>query len=179
MRRVVLIAIALGIPLLWALAPNGRMPPPFGFDEPGRAKTFAGTLAETVREASDGFGPLRLDTETAIKLAAFPGLLAPLYPAVVALLLLAAPRWCAARRRWAWILEGVIVLLLTPIGGFWALFSLLILIPGAGSPPLYPTRWLLPGGAALAAIAAIWIGIARRGRIARFVLDLSKPADRL
>jgi len=170
MRRLVLIAIAIGVPLAWALAPNGRMPPPFGFDQPGEAKTFLGTLAETFEEARDGFGPLRLDLETAVKLAIFPALVAPLYPALLALRLLLAPPRLAAQRRWRWLLEGALVLLLSPLAAVWAILALSILLPGAGSPPLYPTVWLLPGLAMVAGLAAIIIGIAPHSRFARFVL---------
>jgi hypothetical protein len=170
MRRVVLFVIAVGVPLLWAFAPCGRMPPGFATDEPGQAKTFAGTLVEGAREIGEGRPQLRLDLETAMLLTAFPGLAAPLYPAILAARLLAAPRRLAARRRWAWLLEGILVLLLSPVGVFWATFALVILIPGASSPTLYPTLWLLPSFAALAGLTAIAIGIAPRGRIARFVL---------
>jgi hypothetical protein len=45
-----------------------------------------------------------------------------------------------------------------------------IAIPGAPEPTLYPILGLLPGFAALAALAAIAVGIFPRGRFARFVL---------
>jgi hypothetical protein len=170
MRRVVLITISLGIPLLWALAPYGRMPPGFAMDEPGEAKTFAGTLLEGAREIGEGSPRLRPDLESAMLLTLFPALASPLYPAAFALRLLAGPRRLAARRRWAWQLEGALVLLLCPVGVFWAALALVIAVPGASSPTIYPTLWLLPGFAMLAAAAAIAIGIGPRSRIARFVL---------
>jgi hypothetical protein len=59
---------------------------------------------------------------------------------------------------------------------FWAIFSLLILIPGAASPPTYLPLWLLTGCGALGGIAVLTIGIAPRGGIAGFVLGA--PAAR-
>jgi hypothetical protein len=150
------------------------MPPAFASDEPGRPETFASTLAEAVREARDGFGPLRTDLETAAKLAVFPALLVPLYPALLATRLLLAPRRLAARRRWPWLLEGGLLLLLSPLAAIWAVLALLIPLPGASSPPIYPTLWLLPGLSAAAGLAAIAIGIAPRSRFARFVLGVAR-----
>jgi hypothetical protein len=176
MRRLVLIAIAIAVPLLWAFVPYGRMPPGFGTDEPGRAKTFGGMLVPHPGRSEEG-PHLRLDLETAALLTAFPALAAPLYPAVFAIRLLAMPRRMAARRRWIWLLESSLVLLLSWEGIFWASFSLEIFIPGAGSSTLYPTLWLLPGFAALAALTVIAIGIMPRSRFAGFVLGAAaKPA---
>ena len=175
MRRAVLILIVLGVPLLWGFAPIGRMPPAFGMDEPGKAKTFADTFFEAIADAADH--KLRLDSDTAVAMTMFPGLLAPLYPSLFAALLLVAPRRLTARRRWVWLVEGVIVLLFSPIGALWAVLSLSILIPGAGAPSIGAPLWLLPGFAALGALAAIWIGIARPGRIAHFLLGQSGAAQ--
>src|SRR5262249_7358446 len=169
MRRLVLLAIAIAVPLLWALVPYGRMPPSFGTDEPGRAKTFGGLLIPQLGRSEEG-PHLRLDPETAAILTAFPALAAPLYPAGFAIPLLSTRRRMAARRRWMWLLEGILVLLLSWEGVFWASFSLEIFIPGASLPTLYPTLWLLPGFAALAALTAIAIGIVPRSRFARVTL---------
>src|SRR5262245_61372367 len=157
------------VPLLWAFVPYGRMPPGLGADEPGRAKTFSGLLVPRLGRSAEG-PHLRLDLETAAILTAVPALAVPLYPAVFAIRLLATPQRMAARRRWMWLLEGIPVLLLSREGMFWASFSLEIFIPGAGPPTLYPTLWLLPGFATLAALTAIAIGIMPRSRLARFVL---------
>jgi hypothetical protein len=106
----------------------------------------------------------------------FLGLLVPLYPACIAALRLGAPRSLVTRKRWAWILEGIGVVLLSIVGWFWAYFALLGFAFGAAAGPvLYPTIWLLPGFSALAGLAAITIGIAPRGLIARIVLNQSAP----
>ena len=175
MRRFILVAVALGIPLLWAFVPYGRMAPDLT-GVPGEARTFAATLLQAAKEAwHDSLITSLINgdiIETIVFMAGFFGLFTLLYPAVIAMQLLAAPRWLVVRQRWAWIVEGVLVLLLSPFGLFWAVFSVLILVPGAASPPLYPLLWLLPGVAVLAGMAAIMIGIAPRGRIARFILAL-------
>jgi hypothetical protein len=170
MRRVVLITISLGIPLLWALAPFGRMPPGFAMDEPGEAKTFAGTLLDAGRDIAHGRPHLRPDLESAVLLTLFPALASPLYPTAIALRLLAGRRRPTAWRRWVWLSGGVLVLVLSPVGIFWASFALVIFVPGASPPTLYPTLWLLPGFAMLAAAAAMAIGIAPRSRIAQLAL---------
>jgi hypothetical protein len=69
------------------------MPPGMMAVEPGKAKTFASTVIETARQG--WADPPPISSETAVMLTVFPGLLAPLYPALVAMLLLVAPRWVA------------------------------------------------------------------------------------
>ena len=163
-----------GVPLLWALVPYGRMAPDM-MGEPGEVRTFAATLIRAAEEAWHDSPITRFINgdivETIVFMASFGGLLSPLYPAVIAMRLLSAPRWLVARRRWTWIVEGVLILLLSPFGLFWAVFSLLILIPGAPSPPLYPILWLLTGIAVLGGVVAVAIGVAPRGRIGRLILD--------
>ena len=191
MRRLVLITIAMGILLLWAIVPYGAAVPyrtagPHGWCAlvpcrcaavPHRGmcwqnQTFGATTLETAKMLLNKHRPMR-----GLSAIVFLGLLTPLYPALVAALLLAAPRWFAARRPWVWIVEGHLVLLLSPFGWFWAFLSadaggdpLVGRGWAGGTPVLYPALWLLPGFAALAGVAAIVIGVAPRGRVARVVL---------
>jgi hypothetical protein len=168
MRRVILIAIAFGIPLLWALAPYGRTVDMMGTGEP---RTFASTTLRLAQEAS------RSDSRELVPILPilFLGLLSPLYPALVGTLLLTVPRWFATRRRWVWIVEGIVGLLLSPVGLVVAYLDLLVLVPGASDPVPYVPLWLLTGCAALGGIAAIMIGVAPHGRIARTVLGQPAP----
>ena len=90
-RRFVLAAVAIGIPVLWAFVPYayrvGEM----------QYMTFGSiTLRATrhVAEHRDG------RPQDALGLAIFLGLWVPLYPALQAARLLVAPTRLAARRRW-------------------------------------------------------------------------------
>lgn len=163
-RRALLAAIAVGIPLLWAFAPYGRTVDMIGG---GVADTFAGAALRVVQEATQSTG--KLGFEHAILAIGFLGLFAPLYPAVIAALLLAAPRRMAARPRWVWPLEGAIVFSLAGPGCVLAILYVAILMPGAPPPVLWFPLWLLPGCAAAGGLAAIWLGVARHGRFARMV----------
>ena len=164
LRRALLAAIAVGLPLVWAFAPYGRTVDMIGG---GREETFAGAALRAVGEVLHSESAI--DTGHAILAIALLGLFAPLYPAVIAALLLAVPRRMAARRRRAWVLEGAATLLLSGPGGLAAILYISILIPGAPRPVLWFPLWLLTGGAAAGGLAAIWLGIARRGRLARIV----------
>jgi len=166
MRRVILIAIAFGIALLWTLAPFGRTVDMMGTGEP---RTFAATAIRLAQEASRG------DIRDLVPILPilFLGLLSPLYPASVGMSPLAVPRWLATRRRWVWIVERIVGLSLSPVGLVVAYLDLLVLVPGASDPVPYLPLWLLTGCAALGGIVAIIIGIAPRGRIARTVLGQS------
>lgn len=96
----------------------------------------------------------------------------PLYPALQAARLLTAPNRLATRRRRVWLVEGGTLLLLLSPAGWWQVdCALEDWNWGATALPiLYPPFWLLPGGAALAGLLALAIGIAPRGRFARFLL---------
>jgi hypothetical protein len=109
MRRVILIATVLGIPLLWTLAPFGRTVDVMGTGEPS---TFAATAIRLAQEASRG------DIRDLVPILPilFLGLLSPLYPALVGMSPLAVPRWLATRRRWVWIVERIVGLSLSPVG---------------------------------------------------------------
>jgi len=166
MRRLILLTIAFGIPLLWAVVPYGRRMGDF------ERQTFAFAFFKLAREVLND--PGAIGAGHLMFPGPFLGLLVPLYPACVATLRLAAPRSLATRKRWAWILEGIGVALLSLVGWFWAYFALLGFAFGAAAGPvLYLTIWLLPGFSALAGLAAITIGIAPRGLIARVVLGQS------
>ena len=168
MRRVILIAIAFGIPLVWALAPFGRTVDMMGTGEP---RTFAATTLRLAQEASQSESRELVPILPIL----FLGLLSPLYPVLVGTLLLTVPRWFATRRRWVWIVEGILGMSLSPVGLVVAYLDLLVLVPGASDPVPYLPLWLLTGCAALGGIAATMIGIAPRGRIARIVLGQPAP----
>lgn len=161
-RRLILIAIAIGIPVLWGFAPYG--------EDPGNAppKTYASETWQSYRKIVER--GVRTPTDATLVSVNFASAFAPLYPSVAAVLLLGAPRWAAARRRWFWLLQGIAVLPLSWLCWFWADFSLTQFVWGAGPLPHYPPLWLLPGLAALAGLAAIAIGIAPRSRFARIVI---------
>src|SRR5215470_16918879 len=93
MRRFILVAVALGIPLLWAFVPYGRMAPDLT-GEPGEARTFAATLLQAAKEAwHDSLITSLINgdiIETIVFMAGFFGLFTLLYPAVIAMQLLAA-----------------------------------------------------------------------------------------
>ena len=81
------------------------------------------------------------------------------------------PAGSRPRRRWVWFVEGPALLLLSPAGWWQADWVLEDWNWGATAlPVLYPPFWLLPGGAALAGLLALAIGIAPRSRFARFLL---------
>jgi hypothetical protein len=61
MRRVLLIVIAVGIPLLWSFVPYGRVAPGV-MGEPGAVKTFAATMTRTAKEAWDAPKPFNIET---------------------------------------------------------------------------------------------------------------------
>jgi hypothetical protein len=158
---------------MWALAPFGRTVDMMGT---GETRSFGITALHLLREGFEALqGAEAIGPEHSIAVVGLLGLFTPLYPSVIAALLLVTPNWTAARRRWVWILEGVIVLLLSPLGGLMAIFTLVILIPGAPPPVLYLPLWLLTGFGLAGGAAAIVIGVARRGRIARIVLGEPAP----
>jgi hypothetical protein len=165
MRRLILAAIAVGIPVLWAFVPYGEKVGNFEY------KTFGGEVLKWVREPPAEFRrPLGPEDAFALP-AAILGAFGPLYPAVQAALLLFAPTWFAGRRRWVWFAEGVLLLLAASACRFAEDWSLTDFNWGATAPPrLFPPYWLLPGVAALAGLVALAIGIAPRSRFARFVL---------
>jgi hypothetical protein len=143
-RRFVLAAVAIGIPVLWAFVP------------------YAYRVGEMQYMT---FGSITFGRPI------FLGLWVPLYPALQAARLLVAPSRLAARRRWVWFVEGPALLLLSLVGWWQADWALGGWNWGATAPPvLYPPFWLLPGGAALAGLLALAIGIAPRSRFARFLL---------
>jgi hypothetical protein len=61
MRRILLIVIAVGIPLLWSFVPYGRVAPGV-MGEPGAVKTFAATMTRTAKEAWDAPKPFNIET---------------------------------------------------------------------------------------------------------------------
>ena len=165
-RRALFAAVALGLPLLWLFAPYGRTVDMMGT---GEARTFARAALRLVNEALAS--TRAIEVGDAVMAVGLLGLFAPLYPAAIAALMLAVPRRMAARRRWAWMLEGTIVLLLSPAGCVLAILDVSILMPGAPPPVLQWPLWLLSGGAMAGGLAAIWLGIARRSRLARIALS--------
>ena len=171
MRRIVLLTIAFGIPMLWGVAPYGRTVGMMGWAIP---QSFASTMLKLAGEVWRDERAINI--EAAILPIVFLGLLTPLYPALMAVRLLTAPRRLATRRRWVWIVEGLIVMLLSPVACVVAIFAVSIFIPDAPSPLLYLPLWLLPGFAAASGLAAIVLGIAGRGGIARIILG--EPAPR-
>ncbi|HEY1261672.1 MAG TPA: hypothetical protein VGF34_20675 [Stellaceae bacterium] len=170
-RETVLMLIALGISVLWVGAPYGRTVDIMGSGVP---QTFASTTLKLAREVLDD--QRAVDIEAAIVPVVFLGLLAPLYPAWIALRLMSGRSRLAARRRWVWVVEGVVVVLLSPIGCFVAIFAVSVFIPGASGPLLFFPLWLLPGLAAGGGLAAIALGLGRRSRIARVIL--AAPTER-
>ena len=164
MRRALLLAVAFIIPLTWAVVPYGEH---VGSAEP---ETFASVTAELVREVLVHFRGLQ--PEQAIFPIVFLGLIAPLYPAVLAALLIITPRWLGSRRRWTWIVQGVVVLVVSAVGWLWAVFALSVIGFGTpAGPKTYLPFWLLPGFAAVAGLAALSFGVAPRSRLARWVLN--------
>jgi hypothetical protein len=162
MRRFVLAAVAIGIPVLWAFVPYayrvGEM----------QYMTFGSITLKATRHVAEhrDWRP-----QDALGLPIFLGLWVPLYPALQAARLLVAPSRLAGRRRWVWFVEGPALLLLSPAGWWQADWALEDWNWGATAlPVLYPPFWLLPGGAALAGLLALAIGIAPRSRFARFLL---------
>lgn len=168
MRRIVLLTIAFGIPMLWGVAPYGRTVDMMGWGIP---QSFASTMLKLAGEVWRDERAINI--EAAILPIVFLGLLTPLYPALMAVRLLTAPRQLATRRRWVWIVEGLIVALLSPVACVVAIFAVSIFIPGA--PSIYLPSWLLPGFAAASGLAAIVLGIAGYGSIARIILGDLAP----
>jgi hypothetical protein len=80
-----------------------------------------------------------------------------------------------ARRRWVRIVEGILVLLLSPVGWLWAYLEIVILIPGAPPPVTYAPLWVLTGFAAVSGMVAITVGISPRGRLARLLFGGPEP----
>jgi hypothetical protein len=78
-----------------------------------------------------------------------------------------------------WFVEGPALLLLSPAGWWQADWVLEDWNWGATAlPALYPPFWLLPGGAALAGLLALTIGIARASDLPAFCWDsLEHPAE--
>jgi hypothetical protein len=144
--------------------------------------SFGGGVLRSVRElaASTGPPPRALEPEDAFGIpAALLGVFGPLYPAVQATLLLFAPAWFAGRRRWVWLVEGVLLLLAAPASQFCEDFSLTEWMWGVTTPSrLFASYWLLPGAAALAGLVAFAIGSAPRSRFACFILGVSAAANR-
>jgi hypothetical protein len=162
MRRFVLAAVAIGIPVLWAFVPYayrvGEM----------QYMTFGSITLNATRRVAEHRDWRPRD---ALGLPIFLGLWVPLYPALQAARLLVAPNRLTARRQRVWFVEGPALLLLSPAGWWQADWALEDWNWGATAlPVLYPPFWLLPGGAALAGLLALAIGIAPRSRFARFLL---------
>jgi hypothetical protein len=154
---------ARGIPVLWAFVPYayrvGEM----------QYMTFGSITLKATRHVAENRDWPR--PQDALGLPIFLGLWVPLYPALQAARLLVSPSRLAARRRWVWFVEGPALLLLSPAGWWQADWALEDWNWGATAlPVLYPPFWLLPGGAALAGLLALAIGIAPRSRFARFLL---------
>lgn len=159
-----LAAIALGIPLIWVFWPYGEH---VGTSEP---VTFAAVTIELVREVLHD--PRGLVPEDAMFPPIVLGLLAPLYPAIAAVLLIFAPDWLASRRRWVWIVVGVAIVIVSALGWLWADFALSVIGFGMPAGPVtYLPFWLLPGIASLAGLAAISVGVAPRSGLTRLILN--------
>jgi hypothetical protein len=161
-RRFVLATVAIGMPVLWAFVPYAYRVGEIQYMTFG---SIALTATRHVAEHRDWH------PQEALGLPIFLGLLVPLYPALQAARLLVAPSQLAARRRWVWFVEGPGLLLLSLAGWWQADWSLADWNWGSTAPPvLYPPFWLLPGGAVLAGLLALAIGIAPHSRFARFLV---------
>ena len=177
-RRAIFAVLAIGIPVLWADVPYGKMM----LD--GSPKTFASTALDladvALRERRGGQAgafdliPSREDendyaTHIILQLL-FLALLTPLYTAFFAALASIVPRWLAIQWPEVWIATGGIILALSPLGLATAWYWLILIISSAPGLELYAVFWLLPGIATLHGVVAIAIGLAPRGMIARTVL---------
>jgi len=174
-RRAVLIAIVLTIAVLWGFVPYGQK-------NGGDYKSFGSEVLRSVGELTASHGPPPRAFEAADAVVLPVGLLGafgPLYPAVQAALLLVAPGWVARRRRWVWLIEGVLLLLAAPAAQFCADFSLAEWMWGVTTGPhLFAPYWLLPGAAALAGLVACAVGIAPRSRFSGFILGAPRQPNR-
>jgi hypothetical protein len=162
MPRFVLAAFAIGVAVLWTFVPYAYR---VGEMQYMTFRSITLTATRHVAKHRD-WRP-----QDALRLPIFLGLWAPLYPALQAARLLVAPNRLAGRRRWVWFVEGPTLMLLSLAGWWQADWALADWNWGAtASPVLYPPFWVLPGGAALAGLLALAIGIAPRSRFARFLL---------
>lgn len=170
-RRAVLTLVAVAVVVAWIAAPYGAR------TTGAPTRSFADLLAETADNLPSVWAdPPRTVDEIllAILVAVLAPvvLLAPLYPAVLAVIL-AVPGGCLRWTRAAWIAQGVAIVLAAPLTAMLALLAITSFGWGGPTPHTYPTVWALPGLAMLAGGVAIAIGIAPHGRIAR--LALARP----
>jgi hypothetical protein len=134
----------------------------------GVPQTFAATILKLAREELADQRPV--DIETAILSVVLLGLLAPLYPAWIALRLITARPRLAALRQWIWVAEGIVVVLLSPIGRLVALWRYRSLSPARPVPCSIFRCGSFPASRRPGGLAAIVLCLGRRSRVAWIIL---------